>query len=401
MARSSAQSPEKLLRPFMPELDSLRGIAILLVLFFHGFGFKMGQGHLTGLARLFIVATGGGWIGVNLFFVLSGFLITGILLDSKSKPDFYKRFYIRRALRILPAYYGLLILLLFIGQMHLLQTRQVGLPFIGLSFVYLSNVTDLFGVPAQYAALWSLALEEHFYLLWPTLIRNVSARVVAICGLAVFLICPTLRALAYHLGYNYGAGYTWLVADGLAIGAVLGVLSRGRLSERKAMRQFSTLCIVTGMGMLIVGAPFGIWFGRTFLGGSLRLTALNLFFAGVLGATLLLGSSHRKWVVRWAFFAFLGEISYGLYLIHMLAFDVVDDVTTYYFPKVSAHLSYHFGLMVLRFAVAAGLAIGVALLSRKYFEQPFLDLKERWTPGGHRRVLSDDFAADAGAKQSG
>jgi peptidoglycan/LPS O-acetylase OafA/YrhL len=363
----------------MPELDSLRGVAILLVLFFHGFSFKLGEGHLTGVPHLFVVTTGGGWMGVNLFFVLSGFLITGILLDSKSRPDFYKRFYIRRALRILPAYYALLILLLLISWMHLLHSRQVGLPFVALSFVYLSNVTALFGVPAQYAALWSLAVEEHFYLLWPTVVRNISARAVALSGLTVFLVCPTLRALAYHFGYAYGASYTWLVTDGLAIGAVLGALSRGRLSKRKAMRQFSTLCMAVGMAMLTLGAPFGIWFGRTFLGGVFRPTALNLFFAGVLGATLLLGSSHRKWLVRWAPLSFLGEISYGLYLIHMLMFDIVSDLSMHYFPKATASLSYHFGHMVLRFVVATALAVGVAFFSRKYFEQPFLDLKDRWT----------------------
>jgi peptidoglycan/LPS O-acetylase OafA/YrhL len=102
---------EKLIRPSMPELDSLRGVAILLVLFFHGFGFKFGPGKLPRFAHLLVVATMPGWIGVNLFFVLSGFLITGILLDSKPHPQYYSRFYIRRALRILPAYYALLLLL--------------------------------------------------------------------------------------------------------------------------------------------------------------------------------------------------------------------------------------------------------------------------------------------------
>ena len=92
----------------MPELDSLRGVAILLVLFYHGFGYDYGVQGLSGIARGFVAATLTGWTGVDLFFVLSGFLITGILLDTKLRPDYYRRFYTRRALRILPIYFAVL-----------------------------------------------------------------------------------------------------------------------------------------------------------------------------------------------------------------------------------------------------------------------------------------------------
>jgi len=90
----------------MPELGTIHGIAVLLVLFFHGFGFRYGHEGLSGLPKLFFAATVPGWVGVNLFFVLSGFLITGILLDAKPKANYYRSFYIRRALRILPLYYA-------------------------------------------------------------------------------------------------------------------------------------------------------------------------------------------------------------------------------------------------------------------------------------------------------
>ncbi|HEV2731361.1 MAG TPA: acyltransferase family protein, partial [Terriglobales bacterium] len=90
---------EPFLRARMPELDSIRGIAVLLVLFFHGFGFAYGLNGIRGIGRLFVASTLPGWAGVNLFFVLSGFLITGILLDTKARADYYKRFYVRRALR--------------------------------------------------------------------------------------------------------------------------------------------------------------------------------------------------------------------------------------------------------------------------------------------------------------
>lgn len=93
-----------IIRPKMPELDSLRGVAILLVVFYYGFFWSNGLAGLSGAAKLFVSLTRFGWLGVNLFFVLSGFLITGILIDSRAKKHYFRRFYVRRALRILPAF---------------------------------------------------------------------------------------------------------------------------------------------------------------------------------------------------------------------------------------------------------------------------------------------------------
>src|SRR5208282_44091 len=148
MTSSTSEKPvlrtpaESLLRSRMPELDTIRGIAVLLVLFFHGFGFRYGLQGLSGLPKLFVAATLPGWMGVNLFFVLSGFLITGILLDSKSKSDYYRSFYTRRALRILPLYYGVLLILGILTRTGWVN-RQASWTFLGLSFFYLSTVTEL------------------------------------------------------------------------------------------------------------------------------------------------------------------------------------------------------------------------------------------------------------------
>jgi peptidoglycan/LPS O-acetylase OafA/YrhL len=166
----------------MPELDCLRGIAILLVVLFHGFAGAYLRLHFGGLPGKFVWATQYGRSGVNLFFVLSGFLITGILLDTKHQEHYYRDFYARRALRILPAYYLLLVLLMLLG---------VGTAaFYVLSFFYLSNVTDLFGVICAYGPLWSLAVEEHYYLIWPALVRNLTRRNLAICAGRVSAMYP-------------------------------------------------------------------------------------------------------------------------------------------------------------------------------------------------------------------
>jgi peptidoglycan/LPS O-acetylase OafA/YrhL len=382
--------PEKLVRPVMPELDSLRGVAILLVLFFHGFNRPGALEALTGPARDFVYLATGGWVGVNLFFVLSGFLITGILLDSRSKPQYYKRFYIRRALRILPAFYLLLLFLCVLARIGWLDHRRIGWPFITLSFFYLANVTTFFGVPGQYMALWSLAVEEHFYLLWPTVVRQLSKRAIAWCAIAVVVACPALRAVGYRLGYNYGAGYTWLVADGLALGALVGVLSRTRFGTRRAICLFSIFSFVAAIGLLTILRPFGIWRQSTFAGGVFQETAVNVFSAAILTSTLLLGTSRFQWIVNRPVLQWFGRISYGLYLIHMLAFDVVDHWIIHYYPSMYPQIPSHFGLTWIRFLLGAAVGVGCAFLSRRYFEEWFLRFKDRWS-SGVRHVPADEF----------
>ena len=384
MSFASRISTDKLIRPVMPELDSLRGIAILLVVFFHGFNYPgLVWSRFRGPARLFITASVGGWSGVYLFFVLSGFLITGILLDSKPKPHYYRRFYIRRALRILPAFYLLLLLLIVLPRTGWLEGRRVGWPFIGLSFLYLANLTPLFGVPAQYAALWSLAVEEHFYLLWPTAVRALSRRATAWCALGIFIASPMIRALVQGLGHNGASPYTWLIADGLAVGSLLGVLSRGRLAQRRPMFYFSAICTAAAAGFFILGTPFGIWRGSTFFGAVFRPTAVNLFCAGILSMTLLAGAS-RWWIVQRPLLQWFGGISYGLYLVHMLAFDFTDHWLVRFFPGFYSQLPTRLEFLFLRFLFSMGLAVGFAFLSRKYFEEWFLKLKDRWTPPGRK-----------------
>src|SRR5258708_35149140 len=103
----------------MPELDTIGGIAVLLVLFFHGLGYRYGIQSLSGVAKLFVAATLPGWMGVNLFFVLSGFLLTGGLLDSKGRTDYFRRFFYRRAFRILPIFYAVLAVPGVISQLGL------------------------------------------------------------------------------------------------------------------------------------------------------------------------------------------------------------------------------------------------------------------------------------------
>jgi peptidoglycan/LPS O-acetylase OafA/YrhL len=368
-----------LLRPVMPELDSLRGIAILGVLFLHGFFWQYSSWHFSRPARFFLRATQPGWLGVNLFFVLSGFLITGILLDSKARPHFYKRFYVRRALRILPAYYLLLLLLGLLGQARA--------AYLGLGFVYLANVTELFGVAEAYGPLWSLAVEEHYYLFWPAVVRRLGKKGLAIIGVGICILVPILRAISFAKGFTYGlASYTWFVLDGLAAGSLLAILLRTNIS-RATVKLTCFVLFTVGLSAAIIGAPYGILTRNSGLGAALQHTVISVLFSGVLLTFLLIGTSPWKTWVNHPVLVFFGYISYGLYLIHLLMFRLYDKLGHQFWPSLLP-TDNHFGLVLLRFACAGGVAVAMSCVSRKYFENRFLALKARFEPEGNVRYSS-------------
>jgi peptidoglycan/LPS O-acetylase OafA/YrhL len=368
----AADSPAAgLIRPFMPELDTLRGIAVIGVVLLHGFSWQYSGMSFSPWARRFMAATQPGWMGVNLFFVLSGFLITGILLDSKTRPNFYRRFYTRRALRILPAYYALLIVLLLL--------RSASTAFVGLSFVYLANVTNFFGVACDYGPLWSLAVEEHFYIAWPTVVRRLTMRRLAWVSAAIVVLVPVLRAISFSLGWRDGLDwYTWFVADGLATGGLLAILLRASVS-RGQIKRLCSLLLGSSILVGVAGQPFGILTRSRLVGAGLQLTTINVLFAGVLLLFLLAGSGTGKRYVNISLLRFLGYISYGLYLDHLLAFRMYDRICRHYLPQLIPS-NGHFALVLLRFALAGGGAIGAAYLSRRLFEERFLRLKDSLVP---------------------
>ncbi|HXP84767.1 MAG TPA: acyltransferase [Bryobacteraceae bacterium] len=179
----------------IPELDGVRATAIWMVLVAHlGFAYPPPAGALLWMPSAAVRILGHGWLGVDLFFVLSGFLITGILLDSRNRPKYFQRFYGRRALRILPVYF------VSVGVMALFYANS-GRYFL-LSSLFMANLASLLSVsfPHGPGVLWSLAVEEHFYLLWPGLVRLMSRRTLAIVAAAIVLGTPVLRGLAASRG---------------------------------------------------------------------------------------------------------------------------------------------------------------------------------------------------------
>lgn len=268
-------------------LDALRGAAILGVVLCHAFATSTDWTRWHGLAAAFIAFTYVGHLGVHLFFLLSGFLITGILLDSTQAPHRARSFYSRRARRILPAYLLLLA--------TLLALHQVSWHFALAGALFVVNMGRLVGAQlSQYSILWSLAVEEQFYLLWPLLLWRANPRTVARVLLACLVLTPLLRLGLAALGQD--AYYkTWANLDYLMDGALIA------WALRQGLLHSGNIRLVTRW--LYAGAAAGLLLGLSIwrLGGnatwvlalfvSLGRTQDMLFFMALLLTAL---SAHHR-----------------------------------------------------------------------------------------------------------
>lgn len=354
---SVLQSP--LLRPYMPELDSIRGLAVILILFFHGMAPPL-RPELSRGGKFMFAVSQRGWIGVNLFFVLSGFLITGILIDSRNRHGYFRRFYTRRALRILPAFYTTLVVLLVGGW--------ISWRFLTLSVLFLANSTPLLGVPLQYGPLWSLAVEEHFYMLWPAMVRRVPPVTLILLLMAIFAVTPALRAIDFKLTgapADFVALYTWFNLDGLALGALLAIWLRQPWFHRTQLSRLALPLLVGGVASFVFVSE------HPFAGAAFSSTASNLGSAGLLSCMLLMGTSRWSFLVDRPVLKFFGFISYGLYLIHALAFRLTETLLSRPLLALSS-AGNPTAAMLLRFVAGSSLAIAFAYLSRRSLEAKFL-----------------------------
>ena len=371
------KSGEKLplVRLHMPELDAIRGLAILGVIFYHGFYWKRNLNLYGFWQQIFLKTMAVGQYGVDLFFILSGFLITGILLNTRERTDYYKRFYLRRALRILPAYYlTLAILVLF---------KLTSTGFLWMSLLYSSNLAPLFGFTMSYAVLWSLAVEEHFYFVWPAAVRKLSSKGLMVLALSLMVLSPVLRFCCAFVPVKYWemlggcAYYTWNCADGLALGAVIAIVIRGMNNDRRRLLRFSLSLIAIGFLIAATGYPLGITTRLNPIGAALQSVPWHFGLGGLLGIFVVVGSGKWKSIVAPRILTFVGTISYGLYLYHLLF--------SYAYRWLERRLGFEERLHLdlwqrtwVPVAIASAAAIMFSYVSRWYFEEPFLRLKERW-----------------------
>ena len=364
----------------IPELDGIRAIAIWMVLLVHLItGFPSSQGALGFLPQPMVVAIGHGWLGVDLFFMLSGFLITGILLDTRERPHYFRNFYARRFLRIMPLYFTV-VLVWALFYHHYAR-------YLLLSSIFGANLAHLFhvAVPHGPTVLWSLAVEEHFYFLWPAIVLLVGRKKLLWICMAIFVGCPILRGICALKGMNPG---TIIVLscfrfDGLATGATIAIWARSARFDRKAAHVIAAICLVMVCMLSVGGARFGIFGTKTAVG--LALTYTQAYFAFAIPFVLALVYRGTVWtsVLRNPFMQLSGALSYCLYLVHLS----IGDGYQVLFAK-----RFHLGpteTVLIRAAVILLLSFAIAALSRKFLEQPCLALKSKFEEAKKRPDVSD------------
>lgn len=331
-------------RIYYPELDGVRAIATALVMIFH-----MAQQGIPIPGPVML-----GQTGVDLFFVLSGFLITTILL--KSPPhDWHevRTFYIRRTLRIFPLYYGFLIAAALLHS-------PVSTPF----WFYLQNLYLSFRLPIQGPDhFWSLAVEEQFYLVWPFVVLFLPRRFLLVALWLMILGAPLCRIVLIdiHASPFY---FTLSRIDGLAAGALLAVLlARGTLfSLRKGLVALTiAMTIIVAIEGALAHHAGTAWIQVT------KFSCITALYAAVLGLLLTSAPSVATRWLRSAPLRFVGRISYGLYVFHPVVYAFV-------FPRIAHQPA------LIRAAAGTGATFALALLSWYGFERYFIGLKDRLAP---------------------
>jgi peptidoglycan/LPS O-acetylase OafA/YrhL len=205
--------------------------------------------------------------------------------------------------------------------------------------------------------------------------------------IGIVCVVPVLRAVAFLLGWQEGlSSYTWFVADGLAMGAWLAMYVRRPELNRETLARISAGAVGFATLATFAGSRYGILTRERLLGATFQESCGDLAFAGVLGLVLLLGTSQWKQFVQWPVLKFYGDISYGLYLIHLFVITQCNRLLGNLWPRLPAGVG-HFGIMTLRFAIYTSCATGLAFLSRRYFEEPFLRMKDRFAPTRMKAVL--------------
>jgi peptidoglycan/LPS O-acetylase OafA/YrhL len=376
------------------ELDGVRGVAIGLVLLYH-YLYGTIVTHSGTLARYAILPLRVGWSGVDLFFVLSGFLIGGILLDARGSSNYFRTFYIRRFFRIVPLYafvfalaYVLARLLArgFAPQFHWMLDHQ--LPWVTYIF-YVQNIwmaiRETLGIPGL-AMTWSLAIEEQFYLTLPTLIWLVEPRRLQKFLLVLIVATPLLRTV-FHLLWPAQVLLPYVLMPSRADSLLLGVLAATLLRNPVQRAWFEThpRLVLGALLLLFCGCLADI---HQFNGGSPLMQTVGFTWVALMYALLLLHAltqplSPIARALRWSWLRGLGKIAYGLYLLHYFVFMFLTAVLS---PN-HAHIAdwpvldswRQFGVTILAFVST----IALCNLSWRYFEKPLVQIGHRWQYSRH------------------
>jgi peptidoglycan/LPS O-acetylase OafA/YrhL len=362
-------------RAYFPALDGLRAISFFAVFLWHYMGLPYG------------------WAGVDVFFVLSGFLITGILYDTRDDVHRVRNFYIRRTLRIFPLYYGVFLAIFLLTPLLLWAWtwQWIAWPlYLGnfLRFLYphldngfVANFADAHLVSRAYPRIdlrlghfWTLCVEEQFYLLWPWIVFKVRERrkLIAICVTCIVLVpCARIFAVAHMPDALVTGGVvlhsTPFRFDTLLVGALIALVYRG--AHREQMQRMAKITLAVAVLCALAAAVYGFRFHSTNpVERHTWLLSLIAVFAGALMLrTLVPGTiSYNIFNLRWL--RSIGTVSYGAYVFHDILHDESDRIATHFHHAHS--LAAVFGIVI---------TLALAFLSYRFFELPILRLKDRFT----------------------
>lgn len=343
--------------PHVRSLDGLRGLASIAVLMHHCLFTDVPIFVFPVATRLVEAFSSYLYLGVDLFFTLSGYLITSLLLLDRRDPDYYRNFYWKRFFRIIPA----LVLVL-------LLTHALGwTPWIGvlLALLFVANFMNFWGKP-EIGPFWSLAIEEQFYLVWPMVVRKGRPRKMVRVLLAVMIVPAVLRVISWllHHGRQH---YTFVHCDGLAWGALLAVMC---FSARIPWRSYNNLRLWRKVGAWMFWAGALGMLGEVFLvlnsriDYGLSLTAAAPLFTGVLAYLITHPKAGISRFLASRPLRFLGDVSYMVYLSHTYFLEFYDAHSRGWWAHPTT------GGLYLRFFVVLAITLLWSALSLYLYERP-------------------------------
>jgi peptidoglycan/LPS O-acetylase OafA/YrhL len=385
----------------LPALDGIRALAVTMVFALHYGGGTHG-GRLLGLLNAVRLR---GWMGVDLFFVLSGFLITGILYDTRDDCRYFLRFFARRCLRILPVFYLVFVVILLLTPLLQYQWRTGHLWFL----LYLGNFALGFDptlrsiasanhvfAAAHLEHLWSLCVEEQFYLIWPLIVWSVRDRVRLLWTAGGLSLAALVLRILFVRHVPIGLPIPWdfdqvvmlhmlpYRMDALLMGGMLALLLRGP-SAKRWQRACKWLFLCGTIAVIAIctlsPAPDSGWLL------TVGLTAIATASAGLIGSALRPNSLAFR-LFRLRPLRVLGRCSYGFYVYHVLWAGGWSSLVAYLTPRL------HSSVLSNAISVAGAFAVtlAVSLLSYNLFEARFLQLKRYFIYDSEKTAMHSALA---------
>ena len=404
-SRAAVAPRENHARFHVPVLDGIRGLALLMVLLFHLNGQVqyrfLNRPPTDPLTFILLRVSNFGWVGVDLFFVLSGFLITGILIDARSAPNYYSAFYARRALRIFPLYFG------FVSFCLLVVPSVVPPTSAGFSsavehqwylWLYVSNFgAALKGIKfGPLSHLWSLAVEEHFYLIWPVLVRVFPAkRLPLLCALCI-VVAPAVRLTLTLVGLP-GAGHVLMPArlDALGLGGLCAVIARDtKLSATRA--RFGRALLAASAVFFSATCAFAMLNPRS---GEILSSVFSYSLYASASASLIWFASIAKSanlmtrLLSVRPLRVLGKYSYGMYVLHVPMVPILYLALQRLLRLGNFEVRSELAMLTLFPIFGIACVFLAAALSFHLFERPFLRLKIRFNYSDRSAPTADSIVA--------